>query len=67
MPVSRMHALLGRSALRRTELTAQETAAEDEQVQVQTRLDKAFQMEHEEYRDKVRELETEYYAGDYVD
>ena len=32
-----------------------------------THLDKAFQMEYPEYRDKVRELEAEYYAGDEVD
>lgn len=32
-----------------------------------THLDKAFQMEYAEYRDKVRELEAEYYAGDEVD
>ena len=32
-----------------------------------THLDKAFQMEYPEYRDKVRELEAEYYWGDEVD
>ena len=32
-----------------------------------THLDKAFQMEYPEYRDKVRELEAEYYAGDEID